>query len=307
VITAFIDAYRDLFGVEPICRVLKDHDLPIAPSTYYAAKNRQASARTQSDERLLEIIKRIHRENFGVYGVRKVWHALQYEGFRVGRDQVARLMRLAGLKGRTRQKKIRTTFQAPGAIRSPDLVRRDWFQDAPDVVWVADFTHVLTREGWVYVSFLQDGFSRHILGFTVSSSKGAELVTKALEQAVSVRRRTDPRFVADGVIHHSDAGSQYTSLAFSQKLVDHGVNGSIGRVGTAYDNALMESTIGLFKSELIHARQTSWYSRQEVETATMRWVTWFNRRRLHSSLDYVSPLDFEVAYTQRQVLLRQAA
>ena len=140
-----------------------------------------------------------------------------------------------------------------------------------------------------------------------SSSKGAELVMRALGQAVNVRRRTDPRFVADGVIHHSDAGSQYTSLAFSQKLVDHGVNGSIGRVGTAYDNALMESTIGLFKSELIYARQAGWVTRQEVETATMRWVTWFNRRRLHSALDYVSPLDFEMAYTQRQVLLRQAA
>ena len=306
-ITAFIDTYKNHFGVEPICRVLKNHDLPIAPSTYYAAKNRPRSARQQSDERLLEIILRVHRENFGVYGVRKVWHALQQEGLAVGRDQVARLMRRAGLKGQTRQKKIRTTFQTPGAIRSPDLVRRDWFQDAPDRVWVADFTHVLTREGWGYVSFVQDGFSRHILGFTVSSSKGAELVMRALGQAVNVRRRTDPRFVADGVIHHSDAGSQYTSLAFSQKLVDHGVNGSIGRVGTAYDNALMESTIGLFKSELIYARQAGWVTRQEVGTATMRWVTWFNRRRLHSALDYVSPLDFEMAYTQRQVLLRQAA
>ena len=130
---------------------------------------------------------------------------------------------------------------------------------------------------------------------------------RALEQAVSVRRRTDRRFVADGVIHHSDAGSQYTSLAFSQKLLDHGVNGSIGRVGTAYDNALMESTIGLFKSELIHARSTSWCSRQEVETATMRWVRWFNCRRLHSSLDYVSPVDFEMAYTQAQAMPRLAA
>ena len=166
---------------------------------------------------------------------------------------------------------------------------------------------MLTREGWGYVSFVQDGFSRRILGFTVSTGKSSELVMRALEQAVSVRRRTDRRFVADGVIHHSDAGSQYTSLAFSQKLLDHGVNGSIGRVGTAYDNALMESTIGLFKSELIHARSTSWCSRQEVETATMRWVRWFNCRRLHSSLDYVSPVDFEMAYTQAQAMPRLAA
>ncbi len=306
-ITTYISAYKDLFGVEPICRVLQDNDLPIAPSTYYAAKKRPRSARAQSDEPLLEIILRIHRENFGVYGVRKIWHALQHEGLDVGRYQVARLMRLAGLKGQTRRKKIRTTFQAPGAMRLPDLVQRDWFRDAPDRVWVADFTYVFTREGWVYVSFLQDGFSRRILGFIVSSSKSSELVTRALEQAVNFRRRTDLSFVADGVIHHSDAGSRYTSLAFSQKLLDHGVNGSIGRVGTAYNSALMESTIGLFKSELIHARQASWNSRQGVETATTWWVTWFNRRRLHSSLDYVSPLDFEAVYTQAQVLLRQAA
>ncbi len=304
---AYINAYKNLFGVEPICRVLRDHNVPIAPSTYYAAKKRQASARQQSDERLLEVIHRVHRENFGVYGVRKVWHALQHESIDVGRDQVARLMRVAGLKGMTRRRKVRTTIPTPSGVSSPDLVRRDWFQDAPDIVWVADFTHVLTREGWVYVSFLQDGFSRRILGFTVSTGKSSELVMRALEQAVSVRRRTDRRFVADGVIHHSDAGSQYTSLAFSQKLLDHGVNGSIGRVGTAYDNALMESTIGLFKSELIYARQAGWVTRQEVETATMRWVTWFNCRRLHSSLDYVSPVDFEMAYTQAQAMPRLAA
>ena len=206
---AYINAYKNLFGVEPICRVLRDHNVPIAPSTYYAAKKRQASARQQSDERLLEVIHRVHRENFGVYGVRKVWHALQHESIDVGRDQVARLMRIAGLKGMTRRRKVRTTIPTPSGVSSPDLVRRDWFQDAPDIVWVADFTHVLTCEGWVYVSFLQDGFSRRILGFTVSTGKSSELVMRALEQAVSVRRRTDRRFVADGVIHHSDAGSQY--------------------------------------------------------------------------------------------------
>jgi transposase InsO family protein len=307
VITAFISTYKSMFGVEPICRVLKDHNVPIAPSTYYATNKRPPSARQKSDAHLLEVIKRVHRENFGVYGIRKIWHTLKREGLAVGRDQVARLMRLAGLRGQSRRKKIRTTIPLPGAIRSPDLVRREWFRDAPDLVWVADFTHVLTREGWAYVSFVQDGFSRRILGFTVRTSKSSELVLRALEQAVNVRQRNDPTFVAQGVIHHSDAGSQYTSLAFSQKLLDHGVSGSIGRVGTAYDNALMESTIGLFKSELIHARQVGWGSRQDVETATMAWVRWFNADRLHSALDYLSPTEFEVAYTHRQGPLGLAA
>ena len=306
-IVRFIDAYKDLFGVEPICRVLRDHNLKIAPSTYYAAKSRPPSLRFLSDAERLEDIKRVHRENFGAYGVRKVWQALLHEGSKVGRDQVARLMRLACLKGVTRRRKVRTTIPSLDDVRAPDLVRREWTQDAPDRVWVADFTHVPTCEGWVYVSFLQDGFSRRILGFTVATSKSSELVTRALDQAVSVRRRTDSSFVADGVLVHSDAGSQYTSLAYSQKLLDHGVSGSIGRVGTAYDNALMESTIGLYKTELIHARQTSWTSRQEVETATTRWVTWFNQRRLHSALDYLSPLDVEGAYTHKQSLPRQAA
>lgn len=218
-IVAYIDAYKDLFGVEPICRVLRDHDLKIAPSTYYAAKARPPSARSLADAQRLEDVRRVHRENFGVYGVRKVWHALLHEGIQIGRDQVARLMRLAGLKGVTRRKRLRTTVAAPDGVRAPDLVRRDWFRDAPDRVWVADFTHVPTREGWVYVSFLQDGYSRHILGFVVSTSKGSELVTRALEQAVSVRRRSNPSFVADGVIHHSDAGSQAGFNRSSQHLL----------------------------------------------------------------------------------------
>ena len=159
----------------------------------------------------------------------------------------------------------------------------------------------------MYVSFLQDGFSRRILGSRVATSKSAELVTRALEQAISVRRRSDPFFVSQGVIVHSDAGSQFTSLAFSQKLLDHGLNGSIGRVGTAYDNALMESTIGLYKTELIHAGRRRWTTRQEVETATTAWVRWFNQRRLHSALDYQSPAQFEAAYTRNLALPRQAA
>ncbi len=306
-IVAFIDAYKHQFGVEPICRVLTDHNMPIAPSTYYAFKSRPRSARSLSDERLVEVVKEVHRANFSVYGVRKVWHALRREGHTAGRDQVARLMRIAGVRGQSRCKRVRTTVPNPGAVRSPDLVRREWFRDAPDLVWVCDFTHVRTREGWMYVSFLQDAFSRHILGFAVRSTKGVELVTRTLLQAVNVRQRSNTTFIADGVIVHSDAGSQYTSLAFTEKLLGLGLAASVGRVGTAYDNALIESTIGLYKTELIHRREIGWDSRQELETATTRWVRWFNRDRLHEMLGYRSPIEVEMEYIHQQGQLRQAA
>ena len=306
-IVAFIDAYKQEFGVEPICRVLRDHNLPIAPSTYYAFKKRPASARAVSDERLVEVVKDVHRDNFGVYGSRKMWHALKRKGEQIGRDQVARLMRLAGVRGVSRRKRARPSAPLLPEVRSPDLVRRAWFRDAPDLVWVADFTHVHTREGWMYVSFLQDAFSRRILGFTVAASKTVELVTRTLVQAVSVRRRSNVDFVAEGVIAHSDAGSQYTSLAFTEKLLDLGIAGSVGRVGTAYDNALMESTIGLYKTELVHRRATGWDSREELELATARWVAWFNRDRLHEMLGYFTPIEIEAAYVHQQGLPRQAA
>ena len=306
-IVAFIDAYKGTYGVEPICRVLRDHNLPIAPSTYYAFKSRPRSARSLSDERLVPIVKAVHRDNFEVYGARKMWHALRRKGEAVGRDQVARLMRAAGLRGVSRRKRVRLAPPLPPEARLPDLVQREWFRDAPDLVWVCDFTQVRTREGWMYVSFLQDGFSRHLLGFAVRSSKGTELVTRALLQAVNVRQRLNAAFVADGVIVHSDAGSQYTSLAFTEKLLDLGFAGSVGRVGTAYDNALIESTIGLYKTELIHRRGIGWDSRQELEAATARWVAWFNRDRLHAELGYLTRFEMEIKYVQEQGLPRQAA
>ena len=206
-IVAYIDAYKREFGVEPICRVLRDHDLPIAPSTYFAVKQRSRCARSLSDERLLPIVREVHRDNYSVYGVRKMWHALRRKGEMIGRDQVARLMRLAGLRGVSRRRRVRSAPQPP-VVRAQDLVRRDWFREAPDVVWVCDFSYVRTREGWMYVSFLQDAFSRRILGFAVRSTKGVELVTRTLLQAVNERQRSSAQFVADGVIVHSDAGSQ---------------------------------------------------------------------------------------------------
>lgn len=303
----YISAYKARFGVEPICEVLNEMEIQIAPSTYYAAVKRPPSARALCDERLVPIVRQVHGANYSCYGVRKMQRALNRLQHGLGRDQVARLMKMAGVKGRSRLKRIITTKREAGRERYPDLVRRQWDTGAPDVVWVADFTHVRTNEGTVYVSFLQDAGSRRILGFTIQSSQNADLVLKAVDQAVATRRRFDPQFTGEGVIHHSDAVSQYTSLAFSQKLVDHGIAGSIGRVGTAHDNALMESTIGLYKTELIHADRKTWASRQEVETATVAWVNWFNRQRLHSALDYLSPIEFEEDYNRRQDLLRQAA
>ena len=252
------------------------------------------------------MVREIHAANYSCYGIRKMWKALQRLHYRVGRDQVARLMRIAGVQGRVRTKRVTTTKRSPGAYRHPDLVMREWDTEVPNAVWVADLTYVRTDSGMVYVSFLQDAASRHILGFTVSHRQTTDLVLKAVEQAVSVRQRGNPAFSGDGVIHHSDAGSQYTSLAFGENLAKHSLSGSIGRVGTAYDNALMESTIGLYKTELIHANNKQWSSRQEVETATVAWVRWFNHERLHSNLNYLTPMEFEEAYNQR-VLPRQVA
>lgn len=306
-IVAYIDAFKRQFGVEPICRVLRQHDYQIAPSTYYAFKSRPRSARAVADKNLLVEVKHVFYANYACYGVRKVWQALKHRGVVVGRDRVARLMHAAGLRGALRLKRVRTTRVDAGASRAPDLVRRNWNLNSPDTVWVSDFTYVPSREGTVYVSFLQDVYSRRILGFTVATSMSSQLVTRSLEQAISARKRTSPRFTGYGVIVHSDAGSQYTSLAFSQKLLDNGMAGSIGRIGTAYDNALMESTIGLFKAELIHANRRTWTNRQEIETATTAWVTWFNRHRIHSKLGYLSPHMFEAAYNQKQDLQQQAA
>jgi Transposase and inactivated derivatives len=223
VIVAYIDAYKASFGVEPICRVLRDHDYQIAPSTYYAFKKRPPSARSLSDERLLAEVRCVFYANYECYGVRKVWQELRHRRVAAGRDQVARIMRSAGLRGATHLKRVRTTYPEVGAARAPDLVQRNWSLEAPDTVWVSDFTYVPSREGTVYVSFLQDVFSRRILGFTVATSMGAQLVTKALDQAISIRKRTNPSFTGQGVIVHSDAGSQGGFKWSSQHLGCGGV------------------------------------------------------------------------------------
>jgi len=298
VIVDYIDAHRHQFGVDPICTVLAEHGLPIAPSTYYAAKARGPVSDTAwTEAHAANTVHRLYVANMRLYGVRKMWHAMKHAGHEMGRDQVARLMRICGISGAVRGKhRSITTTTDPAAQRHPDLVERQWGQPTrPDQWWVADFTYIWTLQGFVYTAFCVDVFSRRILGWRVMSTKATPLVTSVLEQAVFTRRRTDFRFTTTGLVHHSDAGSQYTSLAFTDALHESGIAGSIGSVGDALDNALMESAIGLYKTELIN-REKSWTGRAEVERETATWVHWYNTTRLHSSLGYLSPTAHEERY-----------
>ena len=298
-IVAYIDAYKERFGVEPICRVLSEHGMKIAPSTYYAARRRGASVADLTDAYLANTLLQLHEANRGVYGVRKCWHEMHRAGHVIGRDQVARLMRIVGITGAVRGKHTTTTTRKSDqpAARHPDLVDRAWRTPTrPDQWWVADFTYVWTLAGFCYVALLTDVFSRRILGWRVATTKSTPLVMSVLEQALFTRRRTDSRFSATGLVHHSDAGSQYTSLAFTEALREAGIAGSIGSVGDALDNALMESTIGLYKTELIDRHPRSWTGRAELERETAAWVHWYNTTRLHSSIGYLPPTEYEQHY-----------
>ena len=299
-ICEYIAAHRDSFGVEPICAVLSEHGVSIAPGTFYKWLTVPLSAAALEEAHLVNILVDLYRRNKRVYGVRKLWKAARRAGLRVGRDQVGRLMRIAGLQGvRRGAHRTVTTTRDQGAPRHPDLVRRGWkTPNRPDAVWVADFTYVWTAAGFCYVSFITDVYSRRILGWKASMDKTADLVTAALAQALSTRRRSSSEFTTDGLIHHSDAGSQYTALAFTEALADAGIAGSIGTVGDALDNALMESTIGLYKTELINTRRRgrNWSGRAEVERETAEWVRWYNNERIHSSIDYLTPIEREVMY-----------
>ena len=299
-ICEYIAAHRDRFGVEPICAVLSEHDVTIAPGTFYKWLSRPLSEAVVEEAYLVNDIVDLYRRNKRVYGVRKLWKAARRAGLRVGRDQVGRLMRIAGIQGvRRGEHRTTTTTRDQCASRHPDLVKRGWkTPNRPDAVWVADFTYVWTATGFCYVSFITDVYSRRILGWRASMDKTTNLVTAALAQALSVRRRTSSEFTTDGLIHHSDAGSQYTALAFTEALADAGIAGSIGTVGDALDNALMESTIGLYKTELINTREhgRNWSGRADVERETAEWVRWYNNERIHSSIDYLTPIEREVLY-----------
>jgi putative transposase len=301
VIIDYIDDRRAVHGVEPICTVLAEAGVPIAPSTYYARKQHPISPAALEEAYLVNALVSLWQENWGVYGIRKLSHAARRSGLEVGRDQVGRLMGIAGITGAVRGRhRTRTTVRDEKAPRHPDLVNRGWnAPTATDQLWVADFSYVWTLAGFVYVAFVVDVYSRRILGWRVSTSRAAPLVTDALRQALDVRHRSDSRWDATGLIHHSDAGTQYTSVALTAELAQAGIAGSIGTVGDALDNALCESTIGLFKTEAINLTGPGWRDRRDVEWQVARWVRWYNTDRLHSSIGHLPPVEFELESQHR--------
>ncbi len=284
---SFVDAHKKRWGVEPICKVLQ-----VALSTYYAAVCREPSARQQRDAELKVEIARVHRDNFGVYGIEKVWHQLNREGILVGRDRVHRLMDEMDLEGVVRGKRKPITTVATEVDKRPDdLVERNFTAAAPNALWVADLTYVRTRNGFCYVAFVIDVFSRFIVGWRVSSSLQTDVALDAFEMAIWRRRRDD----LTGLVHHSDRGVQYTAIRYTERLEDIGAMRSVGSRGDSYDNALAEAVNGLYKAELIH-RQGPWRSLEHVELATAEWVDWWNYRRLHSAIDNVPPSEYEARY-----------
>jgi putative transposase len=287
---AFIDVHRAVYGVEPICRVL-----PIAPSTYHAHVARRtdpakASSRARRDAVLRDEIERVWAENFRVYGVRKVWRQLRREGVDVARCTVARLMREIGLQGVVRGKAPKTTVSDRTAPCPLDRVNRQFRVDGPNRLWVSDLTYVATWAGFVYVAFVIDAFARRIVGWRVSRSAHAAFVLDALEQALHERRpfRT-------ALVHHSDRGSQYVSIKYTERLAEVGIEPSVGSVGDSYDNALAETVIGLFKAEVIH-RRGPWRGLEPVEFATLEWVDWFNTRRLLEPIGNIPPAEAEARH-----------
>ena len=299
--TAFIDDHRGAYGVEPICKVL-----PIAPSTYYEQAARRtdparAPARVRRDAELREVISRIWAENFEAYGARKVWRQLVRDGLPVARCTVERLMRGMGLKGVVRGKSIRTTRSDRATPCPLDRVNRQFRAARPNQLWVADFTYVSTWQGFVYVAFVIDVFARRIVGWKVSGTAHTDFVLDALEQALHARRPVGK----DALIHHSDRGVQYVSIRYTERLLEAGIEPSVGSVGDSYDNALAETINGLYKAEVIHRR--SWRNREAVELATLTWVDWFNHRRLLEPIGYMPPAEREAIYDAEQAGSAMAA
>ena len=285
----FIDQHRDVYGVEPICKVL-----PIAPSTYYRHAAREAdpaqrSARVQRDERLCGPIQPVWDENLQVYGADKVWRLLRREDVEVARCTVERLMRRLGLKGVRRGKPVKTTVSNPEAAGPEDRVNRQFTAECPNALWVSDFTSVSTAQGFVYVAFIIDVFARYIIGWKVSRSARTDFVLDALEQALCARQP----FGRSGLIHPSDRGVQYVSIRYTERLAEAGIESSVGSVGDSYDNALAETINGLYKAEVIHRK--SWQDLETVEWATLTWVDGFNHRRLLESIGYIPPAEAEAA------------
>ena len=296
---AFIDQYRSLYGVEPICNVL-----PIAPSTYYRHKDLERSPskrcdRYHRDELLKPEIRRVWQENRRVYGVRKVWKQLHREGIQVARCTVARLMRELGLKGARRGARCITTIPDENAAKPLDLVNREFTASRPNQLWVADITYVATWSGMMYVAFVIDVFSRLIVGWRVLRNMRTDLILDASEQALWTRGK--PK----GVVHHSDRGSQYLSIKYTERLAEQGFQASVGSVGDSYDNALAETINGLYKTEVIR-KDGPWKGLDELELATLSWVDWFNNKRIMRPLGDIPPREYEEIY-YRQQLSDQAA
>ena len=293
---SFIDDHRGAYGVEPICEAL-----PIAPSTYYERKLQEVdptrrSARARRDEWLKQEIIRVWNENFAVYGAYKVWKQLNREGVQVARCTVERLMRALGLSGVTRGSRFKVTTQVDEETERPlDLVDRNFCTERPNQLWVSDLTYVPTKRGYVYAAFVIDVFSRRILGWRVSNSLRSDLALDALEQAIYEREADS----IDGLIHHSDRGVQYLSIRYTERLAEAGIEPSVGSKGDSYDNALAETVIGLYKTELI-GPQRPWTSLEEVEFATLRWVWWFNHHRLFGPIGDVPPAEYEEAFFRAQ-------
>ena len=288
---AYIDSHRDIYGVEPICKVLQ-----IAPSCYrhHAAQMRNPAircARAHRDDALIPDIQRVWRANMQVYGADKVWKQLNREGIFIARCTVERLMRHLGLRGVRRGKVVRTTISDGKALCPLDRVNRVFKADRPNQLWVSDFTYVSTWQGWQYVAFVIDVYARRIVGWRQSSSMRTDFVLDALEQALYDRQpeRTDT------LIHHSDRGSQYVSIRYSERLAEAGIEPSVGSKGDSYDNALAETINGLYKAELIH-RRAPWKTKESLELATLEWVSWFNHHRLLEPIGYIPPAEAEENY-----------
>jgi putative transposase len=299
--TAFIEDHRADYGVEPICKVL-----PIAPSTYYTHAARRADPKLRPDrairdDALCPEIRRVFDENKQVYGADKIWRQLRRERFGVARCTVERLMRRLGIRGVVRGKVVKTTVSDKSTPCPRDQVNRQFRAERPNALWVSDFTYVSTWAGFVYVAFVIDVFARRIVGWKASASARTDFVLDALEQALHARKPVGTA----RLIHHSDRGSQYVSIRYTERLAEAGIEPSVGSVGDSYDNALAETINGLYKAELIHRR--SWKNLEAVELATLDWVHWFNHKRLLGPIGHIPPAEAEENYYRQQAALPMAA
>jgi putative transposase len=290
---AFVDSQQAEHGVQPVLQALEGTPAQIAPSTYYATKTRPVSVRSRRDAELTALIEQIHRENYSVYGARKIWHELHRQGVRVARCTIERLMRVAGLRGLLRDKSPRTTRPAAETDRPRDLVKRNFTAAGPNQLWVADLTYVRTSVGWVYAAFVLDVFSRLIVGWQVATSLYTNLALDALKMAIW--RRENQGADLHKLTHHSDRGVQYRAIRYSQRLAEAGAVASVGSKGDSYDNAMAEAFNSLFKAELVRNRGP-WRGLDDLEMATVEYIDWYNNRRLHGELGHIPPAEHEALH-----------